>query len=509
MFVADPSPIIILGVIIYRVKFHPLAKYPGPLLAKITGWYPAWHAWRGRRHIDQLRCHKLYGPVVRWGPDFIIFNTHTSIQQIYGESRNNNIRKADIYTYFSDGKAVASTQSTMEKAQASRKRRILSHAFSDAARKASDDFIVKNADRWCQLLGQTNGKEDESWVDAKDMTKYCDWWSFDTAMDLAFGKSYRLLDNPELRFLPSYIMSDFHGLTFYVVRTGLHRILSATELKNRDTFLTYAIKAMTERATRSEEEKHLPEPLHKDYFYFLERATDSESQEGYSIPEIQAECTLLMNAGSTAPSVVIDATFFYLTRYPAVYAKLVTEIRTTFSSVDEIVSGPKMNSCVYLKAVLKESLRLCPPISGVLPRQVMAGGETVDSVYLPEGTTIGVAAYCIHRNPVYYDNPAEFNPERWIESAVGEEAVSKARSGFFAFSLGASGCIGKAVAYQEMSITLARLLWRYDFRLKAGDTTGAGGPGKGRGREDPLEFQVKDIFAVVTKGPYIEFKKRK
>jgi len=103
----------------------------------------------------------------------------------------------------------------LEKGPASRKRRILSHAFSDAARKASDDFIVENADRWCELLGQTNGEKDEGWGGAKDMSDYCDWWAFDTAMDLAFGKSYRLLDvNPELRFLPSYIMSGFHGLTF-------------------------------------------------------------------------------------------------------------------------------------------------------------------------------------------------------------------------------------------------------------------------------------------------------
>jgi hypothetical protein len=51
----------ILGVTVYRLTIHPLAKIPGPFLAKVTGWYPAYHAVKGRRHLDQLRCHQIYG----------------------------------------------------------------------------------------------------------------------------------------------------------------------------------------------------------------------------------------------------------------------------------------------------------------------------------------------------------------------------------------------------------------------------------------------------------------
>lgn len=144
------------------------------------------------------------------------FSTPLSLQEIYGNSRSNNIRKADIYTYFNSGDEAPSTQSTLEKGPASRKRRILSHAFSDAARKASDQIIIENTDRWCELLAHNSGRETEDrWGEARNMADYCDWWAFDTAMDLAFGKSYRLLDlHSELRHLPSYIMSGFHGMTF-------------------------------------------------------------------------------------------------------------------------------------------------------------------------------------------------------------------------------------------------------------------------------------------------------
>ncbi|KAI9732735.1 MAG: hypothetical protein M1818_007469 [Claussenomyces sp. TS43310] len=469
--------------------------------------------------------HGYKGPIVRWGPDFILINTQTGLQEIYGDSRINNLRKADIYSYFNDGKEAPSTQSTMEKGPASRKRRILSHAFSDPARRASDRFIVENVDRWCDLLGKTDGHRDQGWGEAKDMSRYCDWWAFDTAMDLAFGKSYRIVDlHPELRFLPAYIMSGFHGLVSvghsplmaywkYIVRSGLNLLVGAAEYKKRAVYVSYAIKAMTERATRAEQEKGKSDKVvRKDYFYFLTQSTDSETKEGYSIPEIQAECTLLMNAGSNGPSVVLDAAFFYLTRYPAVYMRLVEEIRTVFNSVEEIVSGSKMNQCIYLRAVLEEALRLCPPVFGILPRQVMAGGQSIDGVFLPENTVVGTSAYCIHRNLEYFPEPSIFQPERWIvDDATGatEESVQIARSAFFAFSLGGSSCVGKQIAYQELSIALARVLFQYDFRLKAGDRTGAGDPSLEEGRRDPLEFQVEDVFAVLTNGPMVEFKARK
>jgi hypothetical protein len=51
----------LLAVIIYRLKFHPLAKYPGPLLAKITSLSAVYHVYKGDRHIHIHRAHEKYG----------------------------------------------------------------------------------------------------------------------------------------------------------------------------------------------------------------------------------------------------------------------------------------------------------------------------------------------------------------------------------------------------------------------------------------------------------------
>lgn len=49
------------GLIVYRVAFHPLAKYPGPLLNKMTQWPEAKSAWSGNRHVDIQVLHERYG----------------------------------------------------------------------------------------------------------------------------------------------------------------------------------------------------------------------------------------------------------------------------------------------------------------------------------------------------------------------------------------------------------------------------------------------------------------
>ena len=48
-------------IIFYRLTIHPLAKYPGPLLGRITNLYAVYHAYVGDIHLDMLSCHDLYG----------------------------------------------------------------------------------------------------------------------------------------------------------------------------------------------------------------------------------------------------------------------------------------------------------------------------------------------------------------------------------------------------------------------------------------------------------------
>ena len=62
------------SLVIYRLFFHPFAKYPGPFWAKISYLFAFYHAWIGDTAQTQLWCHQKYGPTCRYTPDSLLFN---------------------------------------------------------------------------------------------------------------------------------------------------------------------------------------------------------------------------------------------------------------------------------------------------------------------------------------------------------------------------------------------------------------------------------------------------
>ena len=270
-------------------------------------------------------------------------------------------------------------------------------------------------------------------------------------------------------------------------------------------------------AQRIEEDKRIQEKglttgIREDMFYHILRAKDPETGHvGYSREELHHESEMLVVAGSDTTSTVFAAMFFYLTRYPIVYGKLVAEIRAAFTDFGQIREGTQLQSCRYLRAFIDEAMRMNPPISGDLIREVMAGGITVDGHYLDEGTSVGVSAYALHHNQEIFTDSAVFRPERWIPdeaAGIDSESVSLSRSGFVPFSIGPRGCVGKNLAYMEMSIVMAKILFLADVRGVDGDDLGGGRPDMIWGRRNKMQFQTKDIFVSAREGPMVQFRTR-
>lgn len=79
---------------------------------------------------------------------------------------------------------------------------------------------------------------------------------------------------------------------------------------------------------------------------------------------------------------------------------------------------------------------------------------------------------------------------------------------FCPFSIGPRGCIGKGLAYVELTVTIARVLFLYDVRLAPGTTLGAGSKNLEAGRNRPTEYQIEDRFASTKDGPVLQFRAR-
>ena len=105
---------------IYRLTLHPLAKYPGPLLAKITELYPLYRSIIGDRHVTFWRLHKQYGNIVRYGPNQLSVNTATGLKSIYGFKAN--VQKSSWYSVFPPKEGAWSVWTCIDKAIHARKR---------------------------------------------------------------------------------------------------------------------------------------------------------------------------------------------------------------------------------------------------------------------------------------------------------------------------------------------------------------------------------------------------
>lgn len=276
-------------------------------------------------------------------------------------------------------------------------------------------------------------------------------------------------------------------------------------------------KCLADRTqVQQDQEKH-PKPdkeARKDFFYWLFKAEDPETgKPGYTLDELFGECELLTIAGSDTTSIVLSSAFFYLARRPDVQAKLAQEIRSTFSSYDDIASGSKIHSCKYLTAFLEEAMRMTPPVSAEPARKVLQGGTTVDGHYIPEGLHVSTGLYCLSFNEDIYPQPFTFRPERWIvaedkKDGSSAERVAAAHDAFCAFSYGSRGCVGKNLAWLEMRIVIAKTLWKFEVKADPTNKLGGGDPqGKpGRQRED--EYQTYEMFVSNRKGPFIQLKQR-
>jgi cytochrome P450 len=250
----------------------------------------------------------------------------------------------------------------------------------------------------------------------------------------------------------------------------------------------------------------------QDMFWFLCDAKNEAGGRAYSNGELHAEANMLIVGGTDTTSVTFAAIMFYITRNPVQYKKLVHEIRSTFASPDQIVHGPELNSCTYLRACIDESMRLSPSGPSELQRQVLKGGAQIKGEFYPEGTIVGSAAWATGHDEEFYGDSEVFRPERWIPdegAGITQEDVKILQNNFHPFAQGPGSCPGKNLAILELCLAIARTLHRLDVRRPMGDEygIGEGSPTAGWGKRNRNVFQIQDAYIAVRDGPMVQFKR--
>ncbi|KAI1777222.1 cytochrome P450 monooxygenase-like protein [Hypoxylon cercidicola] len=518
------GPLLLIANGIYNLFFHPLAHVPGPFFARASG-IPAWyHTYRGKRHIWLWEQFQIYGNKIRSEPNTVLFCDPEAYADIY--SMKSNMRRSHFYTLWRRDEGDQTAFNSVDVAAHARMRKLLNQSFTEKSLGAASNFVIKHVDRWNQLFVNDNGNDiNMDWSAPVDFALKADTLALDVIGDLSLGKSFNLKEPGEnpleavphnihefMVFYNNMARSPILNLVLWLKPHGLDRLLALLTPPAVQKYLQFLHESVTERITLQEEQAEKPEgERRQDMFYFLYEARDPNTGlPGYDENSLRSETNSFLIAGSDTVAVALSSTFFYLTGDPRRCQKLTREIRTTFASADEIVLGPKLSSCTYLKACIDEGMRLSPPVPSDLQREVLPGGLTIKGEFFPAGTNVGTSNWADTHSLEIYGDPDVFRPERWIvdESAgVTKEDVARMRSMLHPFSSGPHRCPGKNLAMVELLIAVARTLYRLDVRREPESTVGGGAPEFGWGSRSPKQYDIRDAFVSIRRGPMVQFKK--
>jgi cytochrome P450 len=154
-------------------------------------------------------------------------------------------------------------------------------------------------------------------------------------------------------------------------------------------------------------------------------------------------------AGSDTTATAIRATILYIITNPRVHAKLLAEVSS--ASLSSPIQDAEARKLPYLQAVIKEGLRIFPPVTGLMTKDVPKGGDTINSLFIPGGIKIGYCAWGLFRDKkIWGDDSQVFRPERWLEGP--HEKIKLQESTLeLVFGYGRWQCLGKSVALIELN----------------------------------------------------------
>ncbi|KAH9905832.1 cytochrome P450 [Xylariomycetidae sp. FL2044] len=496
---------LLLIIISNRLILSPLRSYPGPFLARLTSSYAGWHAVKGDLHLVTYFDHLKYGKI-KAAPDRLVFNTLTALHDIY---LNPQIVKAQIYIH-GRFRNPPSIFTELDRNEHRRRRRVVGRAISERSMREFEPTMTSQVDVFLAQILKSSQKGQPV-----DMTPCCKYLATDIMGLIAFGCSWKTQTEETMR----HIIKGYGDLN-----AQAYLLMSWPKTSMIDPGVTWLARKRVQRvrntmASMISDRMALPRDARHDLYSFVEsnEGIEKAQKEGVRKSDIWSEASLFINAGGTTTATALSTIFFYLSRNPLAYSRLADEIRRVFSSGRAIRQGNQLTSCKYLRAVIDESMRICPPTPGVMWRELdplSTQPLVVDGHPIPPGTMVGVGVYSLMHNAAYFPEPFAFRPERWLESGDDapdvEEARAAMRRAFIPFMLGDRGCAGKAMAYLEMSLTVAKTMWYFDFEIPSGAVgeVGSGRRGAALGRDRPDEYQLHDSFMASHEGPVLLFRPR-
>ncbi|KAI0110549.1 monooxygenase [Hypoxylon sp. NC0597] len=470
------------SMIIYRVFFHRLRKFPGPLDIKISRFFSALRASKHVQYNKELeKLHEEYGDFIRTGPREICIVRKSAVAAIYGP--NSKCGKSSWYTQIDFDSKKSSVVSTRDPDDHRRRRRAWDRGVSTKALNAYVPRIKALVNTFISQIAQRQGP-----VDA---TAWSNYLTFDIMGEVGFGEDFGCVaggkTHPAIKSIHDHM--HFLGIGSHVpwLLNVLGNIPGAT--KGYIPFWDHCHSQLEAKRANFNLEKD-PQDIMS---WLLKAIIEKDISASPTKESLVEDCRALIIAGSDTNAATLAQALFFLAKSPSILKKLQAKIDASMPSPADW-TYEKVKSITYVDNIIDETLRLKPAVLSGVYRVTPREGIQIDEQFIPGDINVFVPTQRIQTDPRFWKQAADFIPERFGERS----AEMKTDLGLYMpFALGPYTCVGKNLSMTSLRISISCIAQHFDISFAPGET----------GEE--FDKGAKDTFTTTLPPLMLQFSPRK
>ncbi|WYZ45645.1 hypothetical protein EsH8_VIII_000961 [Colletotrichum jinshuiense] len=464
-------PALFALVCVYAVKrivlYYKLRHFGGPWWSAIT------HLPHSRAMVTP-NCHEWYagmnekhGPIARIGPGLLL----TSSPEVWTHVNRHPEYKRTDWVYHAwrveHRRDNVFTQTDNEKHE--QRRRQMAPGYSGRENADLESTIDERLEELLSLI-RSKYLSSTTQIVPMDLAKKVQYFTLDVISAVGLGKTFGMLRTDS--DVDDYLKSTEEGLSAvaWSVALGISWVAQApfigrfiapspTDNNGFGKMMAACFRYVDERTRRDTDERS--------------DMLASFINHGLSGDDLRSEALEQVIAGSDTTAAAIRGTFLQIITNPRVYIKLQQEIDEAVRNGgapwagEGLVTVAQARKLPYLQAVIRESMRVRPPVVNLFSRDTPPEGDTVEvndeTLFLPGGVSVGYSAYAMHRDEGMYGKDAKaFRPERWFDPDA-EKLASMVRTSDLLFGYGRFMCLGKPVAQMEISKIVFEMLRNFEL----------------------------------------------
>ncbi|KAL8667639.1 MAG: hypothetical protein Q9202_000494 [Teloschistes flavicans] len=420
-------------LVLYRLLFSPIARFPGPKLAAATEWYEFYYqlVQNGQwgRQVDRL--HDQYGPIVRITPWQLSIRDSSFYSQLYVAG---STRRTDMWARGREGSGFQNSHHLSVPHDLHRQRRKhLDTFFSRQGINRTEGMVADAARQLANRLEALKGTG--AVVQLDDAFSAL---TGDIIAHVACGASPGLLEHPEfspecvMNLIPSSVMERLYPQGISNLMVGKMGMVYIEKIK----------KELDENPNAKDTQVSV--------FHHLLTSDIPESERSTS--RLLAESMVLIIAGTFTSAHTLSMIVYHALTNPKIEKRLRNDLKDVMAGYPG--KSPRwadLEKVPYLQATIKEALRLYGLI-GDVARCSPDVALQYKQWTIPKHTPVGMSINHLHTEASVFASPHTFSPERWLGNYNPQMDKN-----FVPFTKGSRSCLGVNLAYAELYLTTALL----------------------------------------------------